>query len=88
MERLRVPSSFDQELGFDSVSFSAFDTGGFEVMIDSSLSLPDELELMLRRRPWSRVAVRGLTLEAAGGGDAGGWWEASGGNGGGGNGGG
>jgi hypothetical protein len=73
----------------NSVSFAAFDAGGFELLIDSTLSLPDELELTLHRRPWSRVAVRGFTLDAAGGGDAGGWWEASGGgNGGGGNGGG
>jgi hypothetical protein len=77
----------------DSVSFAAHDAGGFDLLIDETLPLPDVLELTLRRRPWGRVAVHGLTLGAAGaggGGDEGEWWDSggAGGNGGGGNGGG
>jgi hypothetical protein len=73
----------------DSVTFAAYDAGGFDLLIDETLPLPDELELTLRRRPWGRVAIRGLMGDAAGSGDGGGgeWWNGGGaGNGGGGNG--
>jgi hypothetical protein len=74
------------------VSFAAYDAGGFDVRIEETLDLPDELEITLRRRPWRRIAVRGFARDAAGTGDLGGgeWWGegGGGGNGGGGNGGG
>jgi hypothetical protein len=71
----------------DSVRFAAYDAGGFDLLIDEALPLPDELEITLRRRPWRRVAVKGLTFDAAGGGDGGEWWDGgAAGNGGGGNG--
>jgi hypothetical protein len=75
----------------DSVSFHSYDARGFELLIDETVPLPDELEITLRRRPWGRhLAARGLTLDAAGGGAGGGdsWGGNGGGGGGGGNGGG